>query len=92
MTDDNPNDRPPAFPPELLNRPAPAGMRRAAEMRDANAALRETQLAHLELLHGLQRHIEEAIGLLDAGESASARAALDRAVIVLDSALAPKVG
>jgi hypothetical protein len=110
MTDEPTNDRPPAFPLELLNRPRPRGILKTEEFANqvadpfrekiealerALAAARETELAHLELLHGVHEHIAEAVGLIDAAKVTAARKALDAAVVALDkvdfSLLAPKV-
>jgi hypothetical protein len=44
----------------------------------------ESYLGLLELTLGLQLHIQESIGLIDAGKPKSARAALDAAVVMLD--------
>jgi hypothetical protein len=104
-----PKNRPPAFPPELLNRPRPRGILKTEELLNRAvdpfrqkiedlerqlAAARETELAHLEILHGIHEHIAETVGLIDAGKGKSARKALDAAVVALDkvdfSLLAPK--
>jgi hypothetical protein len=45
----------------------------------------ESSMGYLELLQGLQLHIAEAIGLMDAGKQKEARQSLDRAVVMLDS-------
>jgi hypothetical protein len=81
---DAPKDRPPAFPPELLNRPRPRGMVAAEKHIDAVAGA-EAVNHLLDLAATLQDRISSAIGLIDAGQVAKARALLDALVIALDA-------
>lgn len=81
---DEPNARPPPFPKELLNRPRPRAMiaaeRSVIEFAD-NAAVNHL----LDLAATLQQRMSAAIGLIDAGQVAKARALLDAQVIALDA-------
>lgn len=90
MTNDTEHTRNPhMFPKELLDRPIPNGImqrgNRPIDGKSVAARIEDLQLAGLELARGLQEHIAEAVGLIDAGRVGEARAALDRAVCVLDS-------
>ncbi len=67
-------------PDELFNR----YREKIKALEQALAASRETELAYLELLHGLHEHIAESVGLIDAGKKSAARKALDAAVVMLD--------
>jgi hypothetical protein len=81
---DVPNDGPPPFPKELLNRPRPRAMVAGEKHLDAVAGA--TAVNHLlDLAATLQQRMSAAIGLIDAGEVAKARALLDAQVIALDA-------
>lgn len=89
MTDETEHTRKPhMFPQELLDRPIPSGImkhdNRPIDGKSVATRIEDLQLAGLELARGIQEHIAEAVGLIDAGRVGEARAALDRAVHVLD--------
>lgn len=81
---DEPNDRPPAFPPELLNRPRPRGMVAADKHVDAVAGAFAVDLLR-DLVATLQQRMSAAVGLIDVGKTVEARALLDAQVIALDA-------
>lgn len=80
---DVPNERPPPFSKELLNRPRPRAMIAAEKHVDAVAG--GAAVNHLlDLAATLQQRMSSAIGLIDAGEVDKARALLDAQVVALD--------
>lgn len=81
---ETPDGRPPAFPPELFDRPRPRGMvnaeKRINEVADATAVDLLRDLAAT-----LQQRISSAVGLIDANRVPEARALLHAQVLALDA-------
>ena len=82
---DRPRRRPPPFPQELLNRPKPRAVVEAE--RHINDTVDRVLTGHLlDVSAALQQRLSEAIGLIDAGKVADARAVLVEQVEVIDAA------
>ena len=82
MTDDTKKTMP-MFPEHLLNRPVPRGMAVAEKHVDTAAGSFAIDLLR-DLVATLQHRMCAAVGLIDAGKIAEARALLDVQVIALD--------